>query len=299
MEFDNYCIALVVLVLFFLYIDNSLNLEGFSSLEENETKEPNMVNMKNTITDNNTVTDNNISIQDSEIIGERPKKIKSTPTPSLKNNLELLNNSSINSSPLDNYFSPISGDIKIPKQIPTNILNIGARFGGQDNLGSNMIGSVGAPVKPTQSGDVSGVPVLNNPSIGAPVDYSMNTKLLDNRLGTKNIKVSNIESNNMVKPANKNLELHMVYTNWCGHSKRAMPDFEKVKNELHGSSLGSYNISVIKHDADTPEGKAFAKEHGIKGFPTHFILDGEKKIENGIGRTYDEITNKIKSITGA
>ena len=105
----------------------------------------------------------------------------------------------------------------------------------------------------------------------------------------------------MAKPTKgpkKNLELHMVYTNWCGHSKRAMPDFDKVANEIDGSIMGDHSVSVVKHDADTEEGKAFAKEHGVRGFPTHFLIVEGKKIESGVGRTYDEIMGKIKSLTG-
>ena len=26
----------------------------------------------------------------------------------------------------------------------------------------------------------------------------------------------------------KSLEMHMVYTTWCGHSKRAMPDYQQI-----------------------------------------------------------------------
>jgi len=294
MEFDNYCIALVVLVLFFLYIDNSLNLEGFASLDELDS--PDVSNNKKVgFVDNikGMVTDTNMGIQDSEIIGARPKKIETTPPPSIQKNLQLLSKQNDLSS-LDSYFMTISGDIKIPKQVPTNLLNIEARFSGPDNLGSDVIGSVGVPVNPTvNNNEVSGVPVLDNPSIGAPLNYGMDTISLSNSVVPKLSNKAQMDGS-----SNKKLELHMVYTNWCGHSKRALPHFDKVMNELHGSTLGSHDISVIKHDADTPEGKQFAKEHGVKGFPTHFILDGEKKIVNGIGRTYDEITNKIKSITG-
>ena len=47
----------------------------------------------------------------------------------------------------------------------------------------------------------------------------------------------------------KNLELHMVYTNWCGHSKKIlMPDFDKVANEIDGSIMGEHSVSLVKHD---------------------------------------------------
>lgn len=301
MKFDYYCVALVVLVLFFLYIDNSLNLEGFASLDELDS--PDVSNGKKVgFVDNikGMVTDTNMGIQDSEIIGARPKKIETTPPPSIQKNLQLLSKPTDLSS-LDPYFMPISGDIKISKQVPTNLLNIEARFSGPGNLGSDVIGSVGAPVNPTvNNNEVSGVPILDNPSIGAPLNYGMDTISLSNSVVPKLSNVGNILSNKTQTDgsSNKKLELHMVYTNWCGHSKRALPDYDKVMNELHGSTLGSHDISVIKHDADTPEGKEFAKEHGVRGFPTHFLIVEGKKIESGIGRTYDEIMSKIKSITG-
>jgi len=287
MEFDNYCIGLVVLVLFFLYIDNSLNLEGFSLLndEESTTNDiiPKLVDNKEDVK-----LDKNVGVQDSEIIGARPKKLETKPLSSLEKNLKLLSNPN-NLSSLDNYFKPVSTDIAIPKQVPTNLLNIQARFGGEDNLGTDKIGSVGSPVKPVGNSEVLGIPLLDNPSIGAPLNYGMDTKSLPNMVN---------DAPNMVnKAASKNLELHMVYTDWCGHSKRALPHFDKVMSELHGSTLGEHNVKVIKHDAETAEGKEFAKKHNVKGFPTHFIIEGEKKIEKGIGRTYDELMSKMKSIT--
>ena len=52
----------------------------------------------------------------------------------------------------------------------------------------------------------------------------------------------------------KKVELHMVYTDWCGHSKRALPHFDKVQQEYHGKDLGTHVVEVHKHDAETPEG---------------------------------------------
>ena len=41
MKFDSYCIALVVLVLFFLYLDNSMNVEGYAPLSGAPVEESN------------------------------------------------------------------------------------------------------------------------------------------------------------------------------------------------------------------------------------------------------------------
>ena len=90
----------------------------------------------------------------------------------------------------------------------------------------------------------------------------------------------------------------MVYTDWCGHSKRALPHFDKVQKEYHGKDMGSHVVEVYKHDADTPEGKQIAKDNNVRGFPTHFMVVEGEKIEKGIGRTYDELVAKIHEVTG-
>ena len=292
MKFDYYCVALVVLVLFFLYLDNYNNLEGFASLDEdeqlNKDKKPN-------VKFSDKVEDNGSSI------GQVPLKLASTPPPSMKQGLSTIQSKLSGLTSLDNAFAPLLGSMPSSKQFPTNLLSTGSRVGGKDNLGDSTIGTVGGPVKPMSSSDkVQGVPVLENPSIGAPIGYTLDTKVLLSNVKTPS-PPSIMKQNLGTKPSGskKELELHMVYTTWCGHSKRAMPDFDKVANELNGSTMGEHNISVVKHDADTAEGKAFAKEHGVRGFPTHFLIVEGNKLESGVGRTYDEIMSKIKSITGA
>ena len=285
MKFDYYCLALVVLVLFFLYLDNHNNLEGFAPLEGEEGKPKD----KNLNFDK--VKDN------SEVIGQVPKKIPTKPPPSMEKGLMAVESYKDNLTSLDVAFSPLFDKTAIPKQVPTNLLNNQARFSGQGNIGSEIIGTIGGPVKPTGSDNIQGLPVLDNQVLGAPIEYKLETNVL-----LSNVKPSLtpgvIKKGITSSGSKKNLELHMVYTNWCGHSKRAMPDFNKVANEIHGTTMGNHNISVVKHDADTSEGKAFAKQHGVRGFPTHFLIVEGKKIESGVGRTYDEIMNKIKSLTG-
>ncbi len=285
MKFDYYCVALVVLVLFFLYLDNNNNLEGFASLDEKEDKKPSVK------------FSNKVEVKDSSI-GQVPQKLNSKPPPSMQKDLAVLSVSSDLTS-LDNAFAPLLGSVPTSKQFPSNLLSTGSRVGGKGNLGDSTIGTVGGPVKSAGSDKVQGIPVLENTMLGAPLDYALDTKVLLS--GVKPV------SPGIGKPGmgmtkskgpKKNLELHMVYTNWCGHSKRAMPDFDKVANEIDGSIMGDHSVSVVKHDADTEEGKAFAKEHGVRGFPTHFLIVEGKKIESGVGRTYDEIMGKIKSLTG-
>ena len=96
--------------------------------------------------------------------------------------------------------------------------------------------------------------------------------------------------------ASKSLEVHMVYAPWCGWSKKALPDFERLESEFNGTQMGDYSVTVLKHDSDTAEGKAVAKEHGVKGFPTHFVIkDGQKM--DARGRSFDELASQIKELT--
>ena len=283
MKFDYYCVALVVLVLFFLYLDNINNLEGFAALDDTP-KNGSKVQF----------SDKPDILNTQGVIGAKPQKLKvKSPPPSMKRDLEVSKSDGLGT--LDAYFSPIMGTKGMSKQFPKDLISTGSRVGGPDNTGDPSLGTVGSGVKPLpEKGNVMGVSDLNVP-MGAPLDY-------DKPIISASVKAASVKATSLKVPSkqvSKNLEVHMVYTNWCGHSKRAMPDFDKVTNEVGGSTMGDYQVSVVKHDADTDEGKAFAKEHGVRGFPTHFLIVEGKKIESGVGRTYDEIMGKIKSLTGA
>lgn len=59
-------------------------------------------------------------------------------------------------------------------------------------------------------------------------------------------------------------ELVMYFAEWCGHCKKAKPDFEKLMSVTNRARLV---------DCSTPEA---AKEHKVKSFPTyrfHFTHD--------------------------
>jgi len=87
----------------------------------------------------------------------------------------------------------------------------------------------------------------------------------------------------------------MIYTNWCGFSKKAIPDFEKLMNEMNGKVVNGNQIIVEMVDADTDEGKVQAKQYGVKGFPTHIIVkDGKhSKMKS---RDYDGMKSEIENM---
>ncbi len=301
MQFDYYCVALVVLVLFFLYIDNSNNLEGFASLEEAHNTDTGLPAV-----DTVPVKQYVKPAQEIEAIGAKPTKLIQQPPPSMQNGLSLLESNNKSLSSLDYAFAPILSETIIAKQVPSDIISIGARVGGQGNLGEPSIGSVGGPARPPQTGNgVVGYPVLDMPLVGAPLSYGMETKAIRASGNVPNAQGSMPDMGKIPQPKvpqpkvsqPKELEVHMVYTNWCGHSKRALPHFDKAAAELDGQKLGDYTIKFTKTDADTPEGKIVAKENNVKGFPTHVLKVDGKNVAGNVGRTYEELVAKVKSIT--
>jgi thiol-disulfide isomerase/thioredoxin len=302
MKFDYYCVALAVLVLFFMYLDNSVNIEGLScgNHQGNEVPvEPDVpVNQEDTVPKLPQVASAD-AMQELSRIGQKPTPLKPQKVPpSLESDLQAVSSSSDNLASLDDSFGPLVDPQLIQRQVPSNLQNLGSRVGGVGNIGDASIGLIGGPVKPVGGmGDVMGVPVLENPSIGAPVGYDLPV-ISDVKMGEQ-VPLGMPHQQPPSDVPKKKLEVHMIYTNWCGHSKRAEPHLDKLKQELHGKQMGNHNIEVYKHDADTPEGKKMAEEHNVRGFPTHFMIVEGRKIEEGIGRTYDELIAKIKELTGS
>lgn len=332
MKFDYYCVALAVLVLFFMYLDNSVNIEGMGcdDHQDNEVKQEVPAQQEVPVqqdvpSKSPQVASIDAAMQELSRIGQEPTPLKPINVPpSLESDLQAVSSSSDKLASLDDSFGPLVDPQLIQKQVPSNLQNLGSRVGGVGNVGDPSIGLIGRPVKPVGgTGDVMGIPVLENPSIGAPVGYDVpvisDIKMREPvPLGMPDMAPGGMAPDGMVpgdmavddvpqgqpqkQPPSmapkKKLEVHMIYTNWCGHSKRAEPHLDKLKEEVHGAVIGDHVVEVHKHDADTPEGKKMAEEHNVRGFPTHFMIVEGRKIEEGIGRTFDELMSKIKELTG-
>lgn len=64
-----------------------------------------------------------------------------------------------------------------------------------------------------------------------------------------------------VKPNEANL--YFFYTNWCGFSKKAMPEWEKLKDDLY---FGKTHVKPIAVDCETDQ--ATCSLYDIQGYPT-------------------------------
>ena len=275
---DSYCYALLVLVLFFLYIDNQNSVsEGYGNSavvssapvegSGSDMQASDVVGHEDKAHAPVEHKASNLVIQDQKQypeVGMKPVKKAMAPPKMMADSLAMVDGSSGEAfAAVESAFAPLIAPQGVPAQIPADLRSLGSRVGGDMNVGD---ASLGAPVQPS--------------------------------IGKKPVKMGKAMPGKAMPSEEKGtIELHMIYAPWCGWSKKALPDFQKVEDEFHGKQIGQYNVVVKKHDSETPAGKDMAKKHKVRGFPTHFIMVEGKKIEDSVGRSYDELVSKIKELT--
>ena len=89
------------------------------------------------------------------------------------------------------------------------------------------------------------------------------------------------------------VNLVLVYAPWCGHSKRMLPVFEKVKSEFDGKTINGKNINITMYNSDIDKDKV--KEYGVRGFPSLFI-EKDNNRETFPHRTYDKISDYLNNL---
>jgi thiol-disulfide isomerase/thioredoxin len=93
-------------------------------------------------------------------------------------------------------------------------------------------------------------------------------------------------------PTGGDVNLVLIYAAWCGHSKRMLPDYERIKSEFDGKNINGKNIHVSMY---SDEDKDKVKEYGVKGFPSLFIeKDGNR--EQFPHRTYEKMSEYLNNI---
>ena len=88
------------------------------------------------------------------------------------------------------------------------------------------------------------------------------------------------------------MKLIIAKADWCGHCRKAAPEFARLKE---GSPLSLGNgKTVIVEELDADKDKAAISELGVKGFPTLMVEKGGDKIEYPGERTYDAVVEFLK-----
>lgn len=79
---------------------------------------------------------------------------------------------------------------------------------------------------------------------------------------------------------------------WCGHCKKAAPEFEKMAAAPMTLKDGSkVPVQILDADRDKEE----LKKYTIKGFPTILVVDGANQTEYPGERTHDGVLNFLNS----
>ena len=118
MKFDYYCVALAVLVLFFMYLDNSVNIEGMGCDDHQgeEVKVKKEVQVEQGVPVQQDVSSKSpqvasidAAMQELSRIGQEPTPLKPINVPpSLESDLQAVSSSSDKLASLDNSFGSIS-----------------------------------------------------------------------------------------------------------------------------------------------------------------------------------------------
>ena len=98
-----------------------------------------------------------------------------------------------------------------------------------------------------------------------------------------------------VKPNEANL--YFFYTNWCGFSKKAMPEWEKLEKKLKGEGyFGKTHVNAIAVDCETDRAKCTLYE--IEGYPTVILETKSGLFEYNKGVTYSNMVSFLSESLG-
>jgi thiol-disulfide isomerase/thioredoxin len=85
--------------------------------------------------------------------------------------------------------------------------------------------------------------------------------------------------------------LYFFYTDWCGHSQKAMPEWEKIEETFKvNSHYGKTRVKAIRVDCE--KDKKTAMLYGINAYPTVIletkdgIIDYNKKVDEPTLKTF-------------
>ena len=95
--------------------------------------------------------------------------------------------------------------------------------------------------------------------------------------------------------AGGDVELHMVYAEWCGHSQKALAPFKELVGKKDIKTSSGKTVNFVLTEENSSGFKEFKGK--VKGFPTYMVKDGQKLEEVDVGdRSKDAVISAAKKL---
>ena len=97
--------------------------------------------------------------------------------------------------------------------------------------------------------------------------------------------------------AGGDLEVHMVYGSWCGHSRNALPAFEELVKVTDVKTGAGSSVKFVLTEDTSEEMSKFREK--VRGFPTYMVVKSDDSMEplQGHDRSKDSIINAVKALS--
>ena len=87
----------------------------------------------------------------------------------------------------------------------------------------------------------------------------------------------------------------MVYAEWCGHSKNALGDFEKLVDRTDIKTSSGKTVKFVLTEQKSDGFKEFKGK--VKGYPTYMIKEGNKITPVNVGdRSGSSIIKAVEAL---
>ena len=91
----------------------------------------------------------------------------------------------------------------------------------------------------------------------------------------------------------KNADIYFFYTDWCPHSKKSKPIFEKAKEIYDGKPINGtvMHFHEVNGEKEENEMNQFEKEHkvSIDGFPSIYLVKSDSIVEYDTNPTVESL----------
>ena len=125
-----------------------------------------------------------------------------------------------------------------------------------------------APIKFSTGGPQ--IPSMNSlkPSLG-----QLPAPQIDGVQGITRPLAFNSPNGNMARPNgnSKKARVTMVRADWCGFCKKALPEWEKLKDKIHDKVVNGYHVVLRDLEQKRDEGEIKQNYSDVSGFPTYVV----------------------------